>query len=223
MEVQAVLEGPTGRGARSRSILAASVPVVMLAVVIGVGSLGRVESRSDDDAPAPTPAQTSRRVPILDSSRPAPLAISMTSVDALASSDDARFPTRALGVPAWSVGDSVELFLAGALTDRLVAIGGWLSFPGGRPTCMYGADATGPGGDLCPRRAILTVGASPSRLSLQFPPGVSLDGVLPPSGSWTDASFPVPVVVLGGGSTILARSTARLEARPVTSGSSSNR
>jgi hypothetical protein len=197
MEVAPVRIAPPGRGSRLRAVAAIGLPFVVLGAVVGAGAVGRAGAAPESSQTAqPASAMPVAVVQPGPGRSPRPNFVAASN---LASSSDAGFPRRALGLPVWSVSATVRLFRETALDDRLVAIGGWLYAPD-QEACSGAGDGAPAPLDLCPRWGALQdvdtllPAGDDGRLDPQFPAGITIRG----RGPGDEAAAPIPVVVIGG-------------------------
>jgi hypothetical protein len=192
---------------RARTVVAASVPVVLLVVI--VAAAWYAPGSADPAGPRTT-------------NGPPRAAIANESPTALEPPDRAGlvaagFPGRALGLPVHSVAETLELRAGGELADQVVAVAGWLTVPP-EPGCgvdqvIVTGGLIGAGTD-CRRETILTGDAEPvlavegaglatlrtadAELHPQALPGISLASIA--AGQRPDGDEPIrpaQAVVLG--------------------------
>jgi hypothetical protein len=190
---------PHGRS-RTRTRVAATLPVVLLAAVVGLAILGQ-DGGDDAERAARATGEPPARGTAAPPSRPAPVPDEPVA---------GRFPALALDLPVGAVAETIRLRASGEIGDEPIAIGGWLTVP---PSA--GCDEHGHGSDLvCPRDTILldeplqllTIAGGDIRL-LRAPreelhpqamPGIPLDPVTTAqTAGGRRVLMPVPVVIVG--------------------------
>lgn len=120
---------PSG-GARRRRLAALSLPIVALAVVTAVGWLAGGGEAGVPQTGGPT------------SSAPPDGGVAASAApSAVAASETASFPARALGLPVRTVADMLARRQAGDLGDEIVAVAGYLTVLPGPDECLSIPDA----------------------------------------------------------------------------------
>ncbi len=174
---------PVGGRGRSRGVLAAIVPLVVLVGVVGIGVVG------NGAAPAPTPT-----VPPAATSRPAEAATTPTPQPTERPRlDTAHFPTRVAGIPTVDAAESNRMAKAGIASDRLIAVTGWLTLSPPSADCAKAWE-------LCRRIGLLsdvpTVDGG-SALFLETRPDVTINGVARAARRSDEWTVPATAVVVG--------------------------
>jgi hypothetical protein len=126
---------PPTRGGRWRLLLAVVAPAVLLAGVIGAGTLA-VDGATDRAAPDPSASPIAALAPP-PSPTPAEESPAPGTVDLAAA-----FPARVQGLPTRTVSDVLERRRDGSLDDALQAVMGYLTVQPGTFDCFWG-DETG--------------------------------------------------------------------------------